>query len=77
MLKKLRTHKHDCHLELHCANDTTLNKETTHSKAVMNPHNSFCYPGGTHKHDRHLELYYANDTTLNKETTHSKAVMNL
>ena len=40
MLKKLRTHKHDCHVELHCANDTTLNKETTHSKAVMNPHHN-------------------------------------
>ena len=30
------THKHDRHLELHNANDTTLNKETTHSKAVIN-----------------------------------------
>ena len=30
------THKHDCHLELHYANDTTLNKETTHSNAVIN-----------------------------------------
>ena len=30
------THKHDRHLELHYANDTTLNKETTHSKAVIN-----------------------------------------
>ena len=30
------THKHDRHLELYYAYDTTLNKETTHSKAVMN-----------------------------------------
>ena len=30
------THKHDRHLELHNANDTTLNKETMHSKAVIN-----------------------------------------
>ena len=40
MIEKLQTHKHDCHLELHCANDTTLNKETMHSKAVMNSHHN-------------------------------------
>ena len=30
------THKHDRHLELYYANYTTIKKETTHSKAVMN-----------------------------------------
>ena len=30
------THKYDCHLELHYANDTTLNKEKNHSTAVIN-----------------------------------------
>ena len=30
------THKHDRHHELHYANETTLNKETTHSRAVIN-----------------------------------------
>ena len=33
------TLKHDRHLELHYANDTTLNKESTHSKVVMNLQN--------------------------------------
>ena len=41
--KKLRTHKHDCHLELHCSNDTTLNKETTHSKASHEPSPQYYY----------------------------------
>ena len=35
-LDTLCYHKHDCHLELHHADDTTLNKETTHSVAVIN-----------------------------------------
>ena len=30
------THTHDHHLELYYAYDTTLNKETKHSKTVMN-----------------------------------------
>ena len=52
------THKHDRHLELHYANDTTLNNETTHFKAVMNLKNLLRLIYNTSRMKQELMLTY-------------------
>ena len=52
------THKHDRHLELHYAYDITLNKETTHSKAVMNLINLLRFLYNTSRMKQVLMLRY-------------------
>ena len=52
------THKHDRHLELYYANDTTLNKETTHFKAFMNLKNLLRFLYNTSRMKQVLMLRY-------------------
>ena len=52
------THKKDLHLELYYVYDTTLNKETTHSKSVMNFKNILRLLYNTSRMKQVLKLRY-------------------
>ena len=52
------THEKKLHIELYYANDTTLNKETTHSKSVMNFKNILRLLYNTSRMKQVLKLRY-------------------